>query len=221
MLTVSHEVVSVELDLVGGLLACPGCRGRLRPWGWARERLIRHGVGSDLALVRGRPRRGRCADCLATHVLLGVDLAARRADTAAVIAAAVEAKVASGAGHRPIAGWLGRPVSTVRGWLRAFMVSSTGIMEAFTALVHRDGADAAGLWPAPATGPAGGALAAVAAYAGVLAARFSVGTVAWQSAGLAVAGPFFFSASRWQDRVQHELALMPGMAGGKGGRSAG
>ena len=221
MLTVNHEAVSVESDLAGGRLACPGCRGRLRPWGWARERQIRHGTGTDLALVRGRPRRGRCADCSATHVLLGVDLAARRADTAEVIASAIVAKAASGAGHRVIAAWLGRPASTVRGWLRAFAASAGPIAEVFTALSHRDGADAAGLWPAPAPAPAGRALAAVAAYAGVLAARFSVATVAWQSAGLAVAGPFFFSAGRWQDREQHELALMPGTPGGKGRRSAG
>lgn len=221
MLTVNHEAVSVESDLAGGRLACPGCRGRLRPWGWARERLIRHGTGTDLALVRRRPRRGRCADCSATHVLLGVNLAARRADTAEVIASAIEAKAASGAGHRVIAARLGRPASTVRGWLRAFAASAGPIAKVFTALSHRDGADAAGLWPAPAPAPAGRALAAVAAYAGVLAARFSVATVAWQSAGLAVAGPFFFSAGRWQDREQHELALMPDIPGGKGRRSAG
>ena len=148
-------------------------------------------------------------------------LAARRADTAAVIAAAVEAKVAGGAGHRPIAALLGRPASTVRGWLRAFAASAGPIAEVFTALSHRDGADAAGLWPAPAPTPAGRALAAVAAYAGVLAARFGVATLAWQSAGLTAAGPWFFSASGWVGREQHELALMPGTPGGKGRRSAG
>ncbi|WP_211882117.1 hypothetical protein [Pseudarthrobacter albicanus] len=221
MLTVNHEAVSVESDLAGGRLACPACKGRLRPWGWARERLIRHGTGTDLALVRGRPRRGRCAACSATHVLLGVDLAARRADTAAVIASAVEAKAAGGAGHRVIAAGLGRPVSTVRGWLRAFAASAGPIAEEFTALAHRDGADAAGLWPAPAPTPAGRALAAVAAYAGVLAARFGVATPAWQIAGLAAAGPWFFSAPWWAGQSQHGLTLTPGTPGGKGGTGAG
>lgn len=119
-----------------------------------------------------------------------------------------------------IAAWLGRPVSTVRGWLRAFTASASRITEAFTALVHRDGTDAAGIWPAVAPTAAGRALSAVMAYAQVLAARFGIVTVAWQAAGLAAAGPWFFSA-RWHGHDQHGLALMPAAAGGKGGRSAG
>ncbi|MEC5193491.1 MULTISPECIES: hypothetical protein [unclassified Arthrobacter] len=212
MLTVNHEAFSVESDLAGGRLACPGCKGRLRPWGWARERLIRHGIGEGWSRVRHRPRRGRCSGCAATHVPLEAGLAARRADAAAVIAAAVEAKTAAGHGHRRIAARLGRPASTVRGWLRSFAASASGIAEEFTALAHRDGADAAGLWPAPAETPSGRALAAVTAYAGVLAARFGVAALAWQSAGLAASGPFFFSTGRWQ----HELAPYPGGRGRQG-----
>ncbi len=91
-----------------------------------------------------------------THVLLEAGLAARRADTAAVIASAIEAKAATGHGHRVIAALLGRAASTVRGWLRAFAASAGPITEVFTALSHRDGADAAGLWPArPRHRPAG------------------------------------------------------------------
>ncbi len=221
MLTVNHDGVSVESDLSVGRLVCPGCRGRLRPWGWARVRLIRHGTGPGRFLVRYRPRRGRCAGCAATHVLLGAGLAARRADTAAVIAAAVEAKTAAGHGHRRIAAWLGRPASTVRGWLRAFAASAGLIAEVFTALAHRDGADAAGLWPAPAPTPAGRALAAVTAYASVFAERFAVVVMPWHCAGLAAAGPFFFSAGRWLGGVQHELALTPLARGGKGEGSTG
>ncbi|CAH0302990.1 hypothetical protein SRABI83_04581 [Arthrobacter sp. Bi83] len=221
MLTVNHDGVSVESDLSGGRLECPECRGRLRPWGWARERLIRHGTGAGRFLVRHRPRRGRCAGCAATHVLLEAGLAARRADTAAVIAAAVEAKTAAGHGHRRIAAWLGRPASTVRGWLRTFAASAVSIAEVFTALAHRDGADAAGLWPAPAPTPAGAALAAVTAYASVLAERFAVAVMPWHSAGLAAAGPFFFSTGRWHGGVQHELALTPQVRGGKGEESTG
>ncbi|GAC1378260.1 MAG: hypothetical protein NVSMB43_19910 [Pseudarthrobacter sp.] len=115
-------------------------------------------------------------------MLLEAGLAARRADTAAVIAAAVEAKTAAGHGHRRIAAWLSRPASTVRGWLRAFAASAVSIAEVFTALVHRDGADAAGLWPAPDPTPAGAALAAVTAYASVLADRFAVAALPWHSA---------------------------------------
>ncbi|BAS09275.1 protein involved in defense response [Arthrobacter sp. Hiyo4] len=117
MLTVSHDAFSVESDLAAGRLTCPGCAGVLRPWSWARARFIRHDVGEACIPICLRPRRGRCQRRSVTHVLLGVDLAARRADTAAVIAAAVEAKAAGGSGHRVIAAWLGRPVSTVRAWL--------------------------------------------------------------------------------------------------------
>ncbi|RAN69566.1 hypothetical protein B5P43_35415 [Bacillus sp. SRB_336] len=154
-------------------------------------------------------------------MLLGVELAARRADTAAVIAAAVEAKTSTGAAHRPIAALLGRPASTVRGWLRGFTASAQLIATTFTGLVHRDGADPARLWPAPAPTPAAAALAAVTAYASVLGQRFAVATLAWQTAGLAAAGPSFFSTTRWHGRVQHELALMPGLPVGQSGKSTG
>lgn len=153
-------------------------------------------------------------------MLLGVDLAARRADTAAVIAAAVEAKAARRAWHRVIPAWLRRPVSTVRGWLRAFTASAPLITEVFTALVHRGGTDAAGIWPAAAPTPAGRALSAVMAYPRVLGARFGIFTMAWQTAGLATAGAWFFSAG-WRGHGQHELALMPTVLGREGGRSAG
>lgn len=54
----------------------------------------------------------------ARYVLLGVGLAVRRADAGEVIAVAVESKVVQGRGHRVIAARLGRPVTTVRGWLQ-------------------------------------------------------------------------------------------------------
>lgn len=221
MLTVNHDIHPVESDLIGGLLACPGCAAVLAPWGWARDRLIRHGVGMDMVLVRHRPRRARCTGCGFTHVLLSVDLAARRADTAAVIAAAIEAKAVEGAGHRKIAATLGRPVSTVRGWLRAFAVSAAPLAEAFTAFIHRDGGDAAALWAAAAPTPAGQAVSAVMAYAAVLGSRFGVATVPWQAAGLAAAGPWFFSSARWACGFQHELALTPSAGPGEAGVSTG
>ena len=58
---------------------------------------------------------------------------ARRADAAEVIGLALEAK-AAGAGHRAIAGRLGRPASTVRGWLRAFTARAEQVRSVFTAL---------------------------------------------------------------------------------------
>lgn len=43
MLMVGTDPVEVERMLAGGLLVCPGCAGRLRPWGWARWLVWRFG----------------------------------------------------------------------------------------------------------------------------------------------------------------------------------
>lgn len=112
MMTVGLDGAAVERALGGGQLRCPavGCGGRLEPWGWARERAVR-GAGWL------RPRRSRCGGCRGTHVLLPASVLLRRADASTVIGAALLAK-AGGAGHRRIAAVLGRPASTVRGWLR-------------------------------------------------------------------------------------------------------
>jgi hypothetical protein len=55
----------------------------------------------------------------------------RRRDEAAVIGAAIEANVA-GEGHRRIAGRLGVPADTVRGWLRRFAERSGEVRAHFT-----------------------------------------------------------------------------------------
>jgi hypothetical protein len=64
-------------------------------------------------------------------VLLPVSLLLRRADTAAVIGAALRAKAAGG-GHRGIAEQLGRPPATVRGWLRRFRARVEQVRVVFT-----------------------------------------------------------------------------------------
>jgi Homeodomain-like domain len=69
-----------------------------------------------------------------THVLLAVSCLLRRADGVDVIGSALRAK-AAGAGHRPIASRLGRPVSTVRGWLRAFARNGESVRSVFTGLL--------------------------------------------------------------------------------------
>lgn len=207
MLTVSDDLVRVDSELGAGRLRCPGCGGLLRGWGWARVRTIREGVSADRARVR--PRRARCAVCGATHVLLGVSLAARRADAAGVIAAAIGAKAAEGRGHRSIAEWIGRPVATVRGWLRSFAASAVEITQAFGQLLTRDAGDAGRVWPAPAASASGQAVAAVIAYARMLAAGLGIGMLPWPQVGLSVAGPWLFSRC-WSERVgQHQLTLMP------------
>jgi hypothetical protein len=123
---VGSDVSEVERRLRAGELGCP-CGGDLAPWGHARERDVR-GVGVL------RPRRARCAACLVTHVLLSVSCLLRRADSAEVIGAALRAK-ATGSGHRPIAAQLGRPSSTVRGWLRAFAGNAETVRSMFTVLL--------------------------------------------------------------------------------------
>ena len=69
-----------------------------------------------------------------THVLLAVSCLLRRADGVDVIGAALRMK-AVGVGHRPIAARLARPVSTVRGWLRAFARNAETVRSVFTALL--------------------------------------------------------------------------------------
>jgi phenylpropionate dioxygenase-like ring-hydroxylating dioxygenase large terminal subunit len=68
VLTVGKDVSEVERRLSAGVLACPGCGGRLRPWGHARARVLR---GEGGAQRWCRPRRARCIGCGGTHVLLG------------------------------------------------------------------------------------------------------------------------------------------------------
>jgi hypothetical protein len=136
VLTVNADRDVVERQLGGGELACPSCGGVLARWGSGAARRVRLPGGPDgerdrhVVLV---PRRSRCRGCGVTHVLLPAWCLARRADAAEVIGLALEAK-AAGAGHRVIAGRLGRPASTVRGWLRAFTARAEQVRSVFTAL---------------------------------------------------------------------------------------
>jgi hypothetical protein len=130
-------------------LRCPGCPGALRPHGYGRIRRVRS-LGE--APVTERPRRARCPECAATHMLLPAALVLRRADTAQVIGTAL-ASQARGDGPRRIAAQLGRPVSTVRRWLRrarephADCLQEQGVQHAYRAdpdILNRDL-----VWPTP------------------------------------------------------------------------
>jgi hypothetical protein len=123
---VGIDAVEVERRLGAGELLC-ACGGVLGGWGHARQRHVR-GVGVL------RPRRARCGVCRVTHVLLAVSCLLRRADGVDVIGEALRMK-AAGVGHRVIAGRLGRAVSTVRGWLRAFTRNAETVRAVFTALL--------------------------------------------------------------------------------------
>jgi hypothetical protein len=184
VLTVNGDGAVVERQLAGGELACPSCGGVLGGWGNAAERVVRvlGGIG-----VRVRPRRSRCRRCEVTHVLLPAWCLLRRADAAAVIGAALEA-AAGGGGHRSIARALGRPASTVRGWLRRFAGRAEPVRGFFTVLLARTAPDP--VMPAGAAGPAAAAVSAIAGAAAAVAARWPlVGAVpVWTAASAASGG---------------------------------
>ena len=203
MITVSYRPAAVESDLRSGLLLCPECTESLWPWGRARQRRIRMGT-EDVTVSMFCPFRARCSGCKVTQVLLPVALAARRADEVLVISAAIEAHVVEGLGHRSIAELLGRPVSTVRGWLRAFARSAGALGVWFSRLVLRDAPDAAALWPQSNRGLLAQALEVLMAYARVLGERFTrPGTVPvpWHVAALASVGPWVLSGTWWSKRI--------------------
>ncbi len=115
MLIVDSNRATVEQSLLAGALACPNCRGELRPWSSARRRPVRE-RGIETALT---PRRSRCSSCKKTHVLLPDTTLPRRRDALAAIGSALLAK-AAGEGRRRIGEALSVPPDTVRGWLRRF-----------------------------------------------------------------------------------------------------
>jgi hypothetical protein len=152
MLTVAPDRDLVERLLRNGGLVCPRCEtGVLGGHGWVPRRWLRRADGLVMLLkahateqeiaggkAAGGLRRGRCkdAECRATHVLVPPGMLARRLDEAEVIGAALLAR-AGGAGCRRISARAGRPVSTVRGWLRRLEQNAPALRAAFTGLVHR------------------------------------------------------------------------------------
>jgi hypothetical protein len=176
MLTVETDAEAVEERLRSGRLACPGCSGVLARWGRARARTVR-GLDGPVRIV---PRRSRCTGCRATHVLLPVLVLVRRADTAAVIGAALAAKGA-GVGHRRIAALLGRPAGTVRGWLRRFAARVEAVRVVFTWWCRALDPDPVLPWPAGSAWA--DAVAAVTAAAAALTTRFGLGRDAGSDAG--------------------------------------
>jgi hypothetical protein len=183
VLTVGVNEAEVEGQLAGGELECPCCGGVLARWGWARPRVLRGEHGP----VRLRPRRARCAGCGVSHVLLPVFVLLRRVDLAEVIGAALAAK-AAGAGARLVAAACGRPVDTVRGWLRR-SGSRAGLVRAFfLRLLVEVGVDP--VPPAQARSVFADAVAAVAGAAVAAASRWpGIGEVpAWWLACAASGG---------------------------------
>jgi hypothetical protein len=104
-------------------------------------------------------------------VLLPVALLLRRADATAVIGRALVAK-AGGTGYRRIAGVLGRPAETVRGWLRRFAGRVEAVRGVFTVLLRALAADP--VMPDPAGDAWADALVAITTAALAAARRFAV-----------------------------------------------
>jgi hypothetical protein len=177
---VGTDPLEVDRLLRQGLLACPDCLQRLRPWGWARSRAVRE--RAEVVLVC--PRRSLCPGCSCTHVLLPEQLLLRRADTAAVIGEALTAK-ATGRGHRWIAVLLDRPVSTVRAWLRRFASRAESLRVLFTGLLFVLDPEADG--PRPAGSLFADAVEVV-GLAAAAAVRMFGPRPAWQFASSASSG---------------------------------
>lgn len=119
---------SARQALADGVLVCPhgGCGGEFSRDGYARARRVRTRDGGEREL---RPQRVVCRRCERGHVLLPAWCVPGRCDDAETIGVALVA-AARGRGHRVIAAELGRPASTVRGWLRAFRGQADALREA-------------------------------------------------------------------------------------------
>ena len=199
MLTVGNSTVVVEELLGNGLLACPGCGGRLGGHGQAVRRQV---FRAGRVAVAVRPRRARCASCGVTHVLLPSWLLSRRCDGTAVIGDML-ARAARGQGFRSIAKVSGVPEGTVRSRLRRFRGSAGRIREFFTRLAGVLAVDPVPLDPAGSV--LGDAVVAVAAAGAAAAGRWPALTVsAWELAAVMTMGSLLSPAVVFR-RVHRDL----------------
>jgi len=166
--------------LAEGSLSCPhcGCGGSVYRDGYARMRRVRTRAGAEREL---RPQRVACRRCGRTNVLLPAWCVPGRCDDAETIGTALLA-ASQGQGHRTIAARLGRPATTVRGWLRAARSHAEVLRVQAYALQGRvESQPEERLLPAGS--PLGDALAALAATAASAKRVFGVdryGTTLWE-----------------------------------------
>jgi hypothetical protein len=193
LLTVGNSQAVVEELLGNGLLACPGCGGRLGGWGHAARRRV---FTAGRIPVAVRPRRARCGSCGVTHVLLPAWLLARRCDATAVIGDML-ARAALGQGFRSIAAVSGVPEGTVRGRLRRFRSAAGRVREFFTRLAGALAVDPVPL--EPAGGPLADAVVAVAAAAAAARGRWPgmIAVSGWELAAVLTAGSLLSPAVRF------------------------
>jgi hypothetical protein len=214
VLTVSADAEVVESRLTAGLLKCPrgGCGGVLGPWGRARSRRVEMGPTERGKDVEVTPRRGHCRSCSRTVVLLACGFVARRMDCGAVIGAALGLS-ATGRGYRKIAKDLGRPASTVRGWLTAARRESARVWELSARLAVVLVGDAARVVPKGGGSPVARYVAAGAALAQAVGLVWKASPPGWLDT---------VTAARWCRALgpgpdpQHESAPGGGLFGGAG-----
>lgn len=177
------DPAAADSDLTASAISCPSCTsGRLRPWGYARVRVLRGLHGARLSV---RPRRARCRDCAATHVLLPAGVPLRRADTVEVVAAALLAHHA-GAGHRTIAAELDVPHDTVRSWLRRIIARAEWLRHRATVWASQCDPDLAPITP---TGSRlGDALEALGVAVSAHRRRLGTNATAWQLLAMIAGG---------------------------------
>jgi hypothetical protein len=84
-----------------------------------------------------RPRRGRCALCLVTTVLLPTVAFFRRLDLAEVIGGALHARFVAGKTRAEVVAGAGVHPDTARGWLRRFVARAEEIRVLFSSWAHR------------------------------------------------------------------------------------
>jgi hypothetical protein len=193
VLTVGNSAAVAEELFGNGLLACPGCGGRLGGWGHAARRRV---FTAGRIPVAVRPRRARCGSCGVTHVLLPAWLLARRCDATAVIGDML-ARAALGQGFRSIAAVSGVPEGTVRGRLRRFRSAAGRVREFFTRLAGALAVDPVPL--EPAGGPLADAVVAVAAAAAAARGRWPgmIAVSGWELAAVLTAGSLLSPAVRF------------------------
>ena len=154
-------------------LPCPDCGQALKPWGRARERTIRDLGG---ALLTVRPTGRCCVGLPRSRTSCSMPGCCR----AAPIGRADRAGPRQGrprTGHRRIAGDLGVPAGTVRGWLRGARRSAVELRVTAIRVIVASGHDVPARWPPGELGFALENLGAAASItaAGPGAARQAVG----------------------------------------------
>lgn len=173
MIIVRDEELA-QRALSAGTLACPhaGCDGIVYRDGRARARRVRTREGGEREL---RPQRVACRRCGRVNVVLPAWCVPGRCDDAETIGVALLA-AAEGRGHRSIAARLGRPATTVRGWLRAARSHAEALRVRAVVLQHEIEHESERRRPTGS--PLGDALAALGAAAAAAKRFFGAGLCA-------------------------------------------